>query len=256
MIAQRIWSRLHTIASCSDGVFCSGTITNNQPERATLNRIIEKNKSMFKLIAKDRTAIYRLTTIYYSRYKLPYPPLLFRPLNEQEVLSRCIWSAFLIENNLKKAISYQPFFHQNHQLILDDFEDPDTNRVNSVLTCDDRYSFFTGKEVDCTIPSACMKRWVRPLLAKVFSEVVVNKKKNKDLIATVKDKEIKIPMERCVENAIWPKSNHDCHEDKRDYKDLGKLTGLQKWEMDISILPLWAKKNKSFERIKFGIYPR
>ena len=101
-----------------------------------------------------------------------------------------------------------------------------------------------------------MKRWVRPLLSKVFSEVVVNKKKNNDLIATIKDKEIKIPMENCFENAIWPNSEYDCHEDKRDYGNLGELTGSQKWDMDLSILPLWMKNKKPYKNIKFGIYPR
>ena len=166
-----IWKKLQTIAVCSDGVFCTGTITNSQIERASLNQIITHNKGMFELLKKGRTSVYRLTGLFYSRYKLNPSKLLFRKLSEQNALKRCVWSAFLIENSLSKPYTEEPFIHEGQKVILDNFSSFFDERVNSVITIEDRYGFFAEKKIHSVIPSACQSKWVRSMFSSIFAEV-------------------------------------------------------------------------------------
>lgn len=254
MVTQKFWIKLQKIASCSDGVFCSGTITNNQIERASLNKIIVDNKSMFKKIRSGRVAIYQLTGIFYSRYRLPFPRSLFTQLSNAEILSKCIWSAFIVENDLNAIMPSHPFEFNGQDVMLDDFQNHENYKCKVMLTCEDRHGFFAAKGMSCLVPVSCLSKWVRRMLSELFVNMPYEQEINDDLTVDINGKEVLIPREHAVENAIWPSSKHDCHEDKRNYGNLGNCTGLEKWEMDLSILPLWVKNNKPYKNIKFGIF--
>ena len=149
-----------------------------------------------------------------------------------------------------------PFEFNGQNVMLDDFHDRENYSCKLMLTCEDRYGYFAAKGISCLVPASCLRKWVRRVLSELFLYIPLVQEINKDLVADIKGKEVVIPRENAVENAIWPSSEYDCHEDKRDYGNLGELTGSQKWDMDLSILPLWMKNKKPYKNIKFGVFKK
>lgn len=147
-----------------------------------------------------------------------------------------------------------PYEFNGQEIMLDDFQNRENYKCNVMLTCEDRYGFFAAKGMSCLVPVSCLSKWVRRMLSELFVNMPNEQEINEDLTVDINGKEVIIPEEHAVENAIWPSSKYDCHEDKRNYGNLGNCTGLEKWEMDLSILPLWEKDNKPYKNIKFGIF--
>jgi len=249
-----MWMKIQQIGSCGEGVFCSGAITRNQNERKALNQVIYKNKEMFDVVRKSRTIIYRLNGLFYNRYRIPTPKSVFRKLSPQEIIRLCLWSAFIIENDLHRSPPSVSFSFNDDRIILDDFGNLKVSKNHSVITSADRFGYFSGHGVRVIIPEQCQSKWVREILSSVFLEIDGVFSSTQEFIAFHEGREIRIPDGYFIENSFWPKSEDDCHSEKMDYGNLGKISGSDKWHQDKAVLPLWLKNKKAFQDFKFGVY--
>lgn len=253
-MSQHMWMKIQQIGSCGEGVFCSGAITRNQNERKALNQVISKNKEMFDVVRKSRTIIYRLNGLFYNRYRIPTPKSVFRKLAPQEIVRLCLWSAFIIENNMHKIVPSDPFSFNNDRILLDDFGNLKVSKNHAVITLADRFGYFSGQGVRVIIPEQCQSKWVRNLLSSIFLEIDGDVSGPQIFIAFHEGKEIRIPDGHFIENSFWPESEDDCHSEEKDYGNLGKISGADKWRQDNAVLPLWIKNKKAFQDFKFGVY--
>ena len=252
-----LWQRLQLIAIYADGIFCSGAITATKQERVLLNRIINSNPDLFEVLYADKTKIYKMTFVFYTKFGLEAPKIVFRKPNSQEIIRSVLWASFISQHNLQERISNNGIVWGSKMLVLDPFSGKFPKKATAIVTSFEGSARVMQSGYEPIVPKQCLSKWVRKILSLLYLDLSPQKMEAIKREIEANGKVYKVANTSFIQGGIWPDKREECHSDARTYDGIDKpIEGPVKWNRDKLILSLLAKEPDKYAHYKFGLHPK